>query len=693
MTEAKNNGLSDSVAALDNKLASSQLKPEDVEEVSDLLTPIERKVAALDAPPDVPESPAGKLFKLLWCKTHPVEADLRLILRLMPDSSPLVRYTATQAFKSTLDVALDRWSDPKFSIAASERVTECARQESSPLISYELDQIRPRLLDATPKRRRSRPKMAQNPYIVGPPIRDSKGFFGRQDILDRLRKMVASHGGMRAAVLYGARRTGKTSILFRIEAGEFGDSVVPVYLDMQGVAGSPLGTFLRILVRVIRKAAADLTDLAVGDPDVISVREYIESTLHRLGTKSLLLLIDEFELLEAYLSSGFAAQLQSLLDVSPNLFIIFAGSRKLESLRGGAFSNLLDSATYIKISFLDRNDATRMITEPIGDAISFPPEVVEKILTLTNAHPFYTQLMCLSIFDLALKSGKATPENVDEAVGRFLQNPAPHMILTWNAMRLGEAAVGSTVALLQSGDSQWVTPIVIAMRLHTERFPVDLTAADIQRALASLCDIDWIEQRRGGGEYRFTMELVRRWVSENRSISYLASKHQEELAARAVGFWKQRSASLIDWIVCGLLMTSAANATSWDPFPQILLAFMVPLAFLMILLFAGRATAGMFVLRLRSAPAPGKSLGKGRTAILGFAYTIRFFVEFALFKFIVTLPHSWRYIGFGRLSVAVMLAALVALDQVMMLRGSRHRGLYDKMAGTMVVPSEALTSW
>jgi hypothetical protein len=79
----------------------------------------------------------------------------------------------------------------------------------------------------------------------------------------------------------------------------------------------------------------------------------------------------------------------------------------------------LDSAAYIKISFLERKDAACMITESAGDAVSFPPEVVEKILTLTNAHPFYTQFLCLSIFDLALPSGRATVAMVEEAVGRF----------------------------------------------------------------------------------------------------------------------------------------------------------------------------------------------------------------------------------------------------------------------------------
>ena len=57
---------------------------------------------------------------------------------------------------------------------------------------------------------------AVNPYIVGNPIKEQSGFFGRQDIFREVMQILRQPGS-NAIVLYGQRRIGKTSVLLQLE--------------------------------------------------------------------------------------------------------------------------------------------------------------------------------------------------------------------------------------------------------------------------------------------------------------------------------------------------------------------------------------------------------------------------------------------------------------------------------------------
>ena len=74
-----------------------------------------------------------------------------------------------------------------------------------------------------------------NPYIVGNPIRDPGMFFGREDDFAYVKKKFSGgkEGGM--IVLCGARRSGKTSVLFQILGGRLGTDFLPVLIDMQSM--------------------------------------------------------------------------------------------------------------------------------------------------------------------------------------------------------------------------------------------------------------------------------------------------------------------------------------------------------------------------------------------------------------------------------------------------------------------------
>jgi hypothetical protein len=79
--------------------------------------------------------------------------------------------------------------------------------------------------------------ISPNPFIVGNPIRSREMFFGRLDEFRFIERTL--EGGRKTAliVLFGERRSGKSSILYQILNGQLGEAFLPIFLDMQIMAG------------------------------------------------------------------------------------------------------------------------------------------------------------------------------------------------------------------------------------------------------------------------------------------------------------------------------------------------------------------------------------------------------------------------------------------------------------------------
>src|SRR6185503_20707351 len=90
-----------------------------------------------------------------------------------------------------------------------------------------------------------------NPYIAGSPVKDAAMFFGREDVYAWLRQHLRGVYQHNAIVLYGERRSGKTSVLYQMK-DKVGDPLyVPVLLDLQGMGLEGIDGFLWEVARKI----------------------------------------------------------------------------------------------------------------------------------------------------------------------------------------------------------------------------------------------------------------------------------------------------------------------------------------------------------------------------------------------------------------------------------------------------------
>jgi uncharacterized RDD family membrane protein YckC len=689
---------------LDSVLAREKVSPEDVDKRSNLLRPLERAITGLPSPPAVPDTAAGKIAIALWFKSHPQQANLEDLINLIDDESPLVRLSAVDAVVATLNSSNERWREPQFFYLARQVILHSREAETSPVIAYQKGHVTDQIAKLSAQKKSKRPKVVLNPYVAGLPVQGRENFFGREDILRDIKNHLSKREGVKSIVLYGARRTGKTSVLYQIRDGVLGDSFLPVYLNMQQLAGMDSNGLLRALVNNTQEAMRERLGLPAeklppAGGQIITfteLREFLRTVLAMLDDTALLLMIDEYEVLQDLLADkDVVHQLQSLLEQESKLYVLFTGSQKLESLKQSRLLVLVDNARYIKISFLKPEETLRLIREPSQGMLEFMEGVPEQIGGYTAGHPFYTQLLCQAIFDNVKAGGKVEPRHVDEAVQQFLQNPSPHLILTWNGMEPLQKVVGSTLAALQGEGKTYQTPQAVNARLKLEEYPVKFVLGEIQQALTELCNIDWVERKTGESSYRFTMGLVRRWVADSRSIVELAEEQRKQLLSKIAGFWPQLFALLADWFIFLAIFLALYAVIGNSPvemsasMPSVValaavLYFVLPIS-------TARSTLGLRFFNLRVVSTSALSLKWGRAILYGLSLIVRCFVMLLLAKHLFQLadPDSGGFSLWG-LVIIFGTALLMALDVVMMLYGQKHQGLYERLARTLLVPSSAI---
>ncbi len=222
------------------------------------------------------------------------------------------------------------------------------------------------------------------PYVTGMPLKTDHLFVGRDDVFAYIQEHLFGAYQNNVIVLHGQRRTGKTSILYRLKK-VLADTHICVLVDMQGKAARGTLDFLYSLADDIVYALDD-HDIAVTlparsdfaeSPEFVFRSRFLRSVAEALPIgangqpKHLLLMFDEFEELQKRVQDGKLEPeifpfLRNLMQHEESVDFVFAGTHKLEELGAEYWSILFNIASYKKITFLTPDDARRLITEPVA---------------------------------------------------------------------------------------------------------------------------------------------------------------------------------------------------------------------------------------------------------------------------------------------------------------------------------------
>jgi len=373
----------------------------------------------------------------------------------------------------------------------------------------------------------------ENPYIPGPPLRPGSGLFvGREDVFDFVRNNIGTRGQHNVLLLTGQRRTGKTSIALRMPEKSDPHLYVVVYVDGQALGIEPgAGLFLRDLGVMICDGLEDYDiecepfslDGAGRSVTEKFEREFLPAVFDAIGERSLVLVFDEFEELEnrvreKKLDATIFKFLRHLMQHTPNLAFVLIGSHRLQELTRDYWSIFFDLALHKQIGFLDEEAARRLITEPPEQDV-FDPYAVDEIIRLTAGHPYFVQLVCHYMVDLRNRSRSPviTVQHVRDAIPDILVQAEGHLTHLWHtASPLDQMVMASAARVLAGQDSVQASDLVEQLVAYR----VDQKPQDVLLVEEALAGREIFERLDGDPpRYKFKVELIRRWIERNQSLS------------------------------------------------------------------------------------------------------------------------------------------------------------------------------
>jgi hypothetical protein len=377
-----------------------------------------------------------------------------------------------------------------------------------------------------------------NPYIAGAPVSGADMFYGRDDVFAFIKRNLIGKHRDSAIVLYGQRRTGKTSVLYQLDR-RLGPGYRCVFIDLHGLGLGSMGDFLFGIASLVSRGLrrdhgidVALPDRSVflADPRSAFEEVFLNEALTALGADHLVLMLDEAIRLDDEVRAGRMERevfdyLRHLMQHYPRLNFILSLGSGLEEMRKD-YALMLNTSLYHRISFLEPTAASALVTEPVHDHFVVTPDAVDKILQITSGHPYYTQLVCHCLFDRWSRT--PTPEmtvaDVYAVLAEAIELGSANLTYVWEDSTPEERVVMAGMAAAMRGGHRAVTTGQVrdAWRRSGVVLP-DRQAAAALRSLASR------EVTSGESAYSFAVDLQRLWLDKHRRLDWVKDELAEPI--------------------------------------------------------------------------------------------------------------------------------------------------------------------
>ena len=252
--------------------------------------------------------------------------------------------------------------------------------------------------------------------------------------------------------------------------------------------------------------------------------DFLDEVLAALNDRTLLILIDEYELMEAKVDEGKLSPdlftfLAGLMDNKERLALIFTGSRRLEERDKKYWRELLRRSLFRKVGFLSEKDAARLISEPVAGRVVYGRGVADVIYRLTAGQPFYAQVTCQNVVDYMNehKQNWITLDDLQHVIADIVDNPLPQMIYAWDGLSDDEKLVLSLMGEQLPDGISFATAHELRTSVRANDYPVNLSENTIRLTLEEMFRRELIEKDAADG-FRFKIDLLRVWIRRSHSI-------------------------------------------------------------------------------------------------------------------------------------------------------------------------------
>ena len=420
-------------------------------------------------------------------------------------------------------------------------------------------------------------EIGTSPYIVGSPIDRKEMLFGRDAAIKEICRQLRIDSQANVVLLEGNRRTGKTSILKRLQDPEVLPEWITVNCSLQGgeghasKVGLPTNEVFRLMARDLGWAAhaagirVRLPDAGAPEPSkpfklafVKALRRafsgdrpfetfelFLQTVIDAARPRRVLLMLDEFDKLQEGIDAGVTSpqvpeNIRYLLHTYPELSAILAGSRRIKRLREEYWNALFGFGHRVPVSGLQVEDARLLVTQPVDGRLVYVPEARNLVVELCARQPFLIQSLCNRIFESAASSRRrtVTVDDVNAAAAAMTEDNE-HFRTLWGYA--GTERRRFLLALCQNrGDHEPATLDLLEMGLT--RHGVHLHRGErLGDDLELLRELEMLELRgtRGGSAYLLAVPLMAVWIERNVDFENQRRMAVEEFeeADRGDGYW------------------------------------------------------------------------------------------------------------------------------------------------------------
>ena len=241
-------------------------------------------------------------------------------------------------------------------------------------------------------------------YSGGSPVEEEEMFFGRAALIDRIGRYLSTGAMGQCFVLYGQKRSGKSSVLKQVEK-RLGEKVL--FAPMSAGTFSPgnlWGSFARLLLQELtfrmEDAASEIPDDWPSRMDVNSnPLESIRSVARDLTKRGhqVIVAIDEFTYIFEYAHDDvekFMRGWKALLEAR-TFNALLVGQDTMPRFKQ-AFPNEFGVTHDERITYLDEEEATALACRPIllDGASRYRGQALPRLFDLTAGSPFFLQIAC-----------------------------------------------------------------------------------------------------------------------------------------------------------------------------------------------------------------------------------------------------------------------------------------------------------
>ena len=369
-------------------------------------------------------------------------------------------------------------------------------------------------------------KTLENPYVATYPIMEGDLFFGREKMLLDIAKDLTK-GDIPLVSIFGQRKIGKTSFLFRLLDKLVKQNSLPVRMDGQffGFRTRSVDEFLFEFARIIdsnlKKRGENIQLFEYSEnTTALNFREYIRKILDQIPEQYLILVLDEFE--SVFMSNAGIndwqvdafSYLRAMLMEFSNFRIVFCGARSLHDFsesQDSYGSPLYSIGKLYQMGRLDEDATTNLIKMPAKGIIEYTTESIDYLREQTGGHPFLVQGTCHALYSSLINQNKkiAKLDDSKTALSLYISSMGAGVFYSLDFLITSKAQVAILQAIVSMPDQKGNLDEIV-----TRSSQANISKEIIRRNLIRLCNID-ILVRNSEEEYCFSVPVFGIWLKDH----------------------------------------------------------------------------------------------------------------------------------------------------------------------------------